>query len=122
MTDEERFLFHLQGYLVVKQTLASSVVAAMNDWLDAQAERHPKWRGQTRNEHLENVLTWGRQFLDLLDNPRILPLLKEIIGAELRLDHDYAIFLQPGHTGMMLHGPNQVPFDPCHYYHCYNGR
>ncbi len=52
----------------------------------------------------------------------MLPILQELVGDKLRLDHDYAIFLEPGHTGLKLHGPNETPFDPCHYYHCANGK
>jgi len=122
MTAEERFLFDLQGFLLIKNAIAPEVLGAMNTWLDEQAARDPRWQGQTANAHLENILTWGPMFRDLLDNPRVFPILKDLLGNKLRLDHDYGIFLRPGHSGLKLHGPNFIPFDPCHYYHCSNGK
>lgn len=122
MTDEERYLFDLQGYLRIENAIEPEALAEINAWLDAQAETDPAFGGQTGNTHLENILTWGPRFRDLLDNPRVLPTLIELLGDRLRLDHDYAIFLQPGHEGLKLHGPTLSPYDPCHYFHYVDGR
>jgi ectoine hydroxylase-related dioxygenase (phytanoyl-CoA dioxygenase family) len=122
MNEEERFLFDLRGYLVLPQVLEAETVRQMNAWIDAQAERDPHWRGQTANKHVENPITWHPLFQNLMDHPRVLPILREILGDRFRLDHDYAIFLEPGHKGLKLHGPHTVPFDPCHYYRCDNGQ
>ena len=103
MTDEEKYLFDLQGYLVIENAIEPEALAAMNTWIDAQAEKDTRFYGQPGNDHIENVLTWAPEFRSLLDNPRVLPYLKEILGDTLRLDHDYAIFLQPGGKGMRLH-------------------
>lgn len=121
MTDEERYLFDLNGYLVLKGAIHGESLAKMNAWLDAQAERDPKWLGQTDNMKLENLLTWGPEFLALLDNPRVLPYLKELLGPQLRLDHDYAMFLQPGGDGLYLHGGG-TPFDQSQFYHFCDGK
>lgn len=121
MNDEERYLFDVQGYLVIKNAIAPEALAEMNAWLDVQAERDPAFHGRPTNEHLYDILTWGSAFRALLDNPRVLPYLKELMGDTLRLDHDYAIFLQPGGMGMRLHG-GATPYDPSQYYHCYHGR
>lgn len=122
MTEEERYLFDLRGYLVVENAIPPETLARMNGWLDAQAQNDPKWQGGTGNAHLENILTWGPDFRALLDHPRILPIMQTLCGEKLRLDHDYGIFLQPGHVGLPLHGPTLWPYDPCHYYHCINGQ
>jgi hypothetical protein len=122
MNEEERYLFDLQGYLVIENAIEPQALKEMNVWLDAQAERSPAFQGQTGNAHLENTLTWGPHFRNLIDNPRVLPCLTEILGDRLRLDHDYAIFLQPGHKGLELHGPTVYPYDPCHFYHCIQGK
>jgi hypothetical protein len=122
MTEEERFLFDLQGYLVIENAIPPQALTAMNAWIDAQAERDPRLYGQTGNAHLDNPLLWGPPFRALVDHPRTLPILKELLGDRLRLDHDYAIFLQPGHQGLPLHGPTLTPYDPCHYYHCVQGQ
>lgn len=122
MNDEERFLFDLRGYLVIPDVLDAETVRLMNAWIDAKALEDPQFQGQTGNKHIENPITWGPLFQNLMDHPRILPILREILGERFRLDHDYAIFLKPGHTGLKLHGPHTVPFDPCHYYRCDNGQ
>lgn len=116
MNEEEKYLFDLQGYLIIENALPPETVQEMNAWLDAQAEGDPAWRGQTGNAHIPNPITWGPMFRDLMDHPRVLPILRDVLGDTMRLDHDYAIFLEPGHTGLELHGPNGKPFDPCHYY------
>ena len=123
MNEEERYLFDLQGYLVVDGVLESDVIARMNAWLDARAEEDPHWQAQTGNAHIDSPITWGPDFLALLDHPRVLPILKELMGDTLRLDHDYAIFLRPGHGGLPLHGPKmRDPYDPLHFYHYVDGR
>lgn len=122
MNEEERYLFDLQGYLVIPQILEPDTIRTMNAWIDSKAEQDPIWQGQTGNSHIDHPITWGPEFLALLDHPRVLPYLEALMGTSLRLDHDYAIFLEPGHTGLKLHGPNGAPFDPNHYYQCHNGQ
>ncbi len=122
MNDEERFVFDLNGYLHLPGVLDTELIYEMNQWLDVQAKTDPAWEGQTGNAHLNNPITWGESFLNLMDHERVLPILGYLLGDRYRLDHDYAIFLKPGHTGLRLHGPNATPFDPCHYYRCDNGR
>jgi hypothetical protein len=121
MTDEERYLFDLRGYVVVPGAIDAETLARMNVWLDAKAEEDPKWRGQQDNLHLDYLLTWNDDFRCLLDNPVVLPYLKELMGDQLRLDHDYAIFLQPGGGGLGLHC-GALPYDPSQYYHVFQGR
>jgi ectoine hydroxylase-related dioxygenase (phytanoyl-CoA dioxygenase family) len=118
MTDEERYLFDLNGFLVVRDAIAPDALAEMNAWIDRQEEMDSAGRGQHR---AGNLLTWGPRFRALIDNPVVLPYLKELMGDTLRLDHDYAIFSEKGGTGLVLHGGG-TPYDPAQYYHCYQGR
>lgn len=121
MNEEERYLFDLNGYLVIEGALETERLARMNAWLDMQAEQEAKWRGQPGNDKLQNLLTWGPDFLALLDHPRLLPMLKAILGSHMRFDHDYAIFLQPGGEGLFLHGGG-APYDASQYYHVIKDR
>ncbi len=121
MTEEERYLFDLQGYLVVKNAIDADTLAVMNAWIDAQAAQNPTWRAQPHKTEIANVLTWGKPFLDLFANARVLPYLKELLGDHLRLDHDYAVFLQPGAKPLWLHGGG-TPFDPSQYFLFRNGK
>jgi hypothetical protein len=123
MNEEERYLFDLQGYLHLEGVLGPDLLARMNAWLDEKAEADQLWRAQTGNAHIEHPLTWGPDFLALLDHPRVLPILRELMGEYFRLDHDYAIFLRPGHGGLQLHGPKmREPYDPLHFYHYVDGK
>ena len=41
------------------------------------------------------MLRWGPEFVELLDNPAVSPMLGEVLGAEYRLDHVYSTLLRP---------------------------
>lgn len=64
-----------------------------------------------------------RHYQALIDNPRILPYMEELLGAQFRLDHEYADVIRAGQgpIGTSLHGGG-TPFDPTHYYIYENGR
>ena len=47
---------------------------------------------------------WGEPFKRLIDHPKILPYLLELLGPHVRLDHDYAIFMEAGPHINGLHG------------------
>jgi hypothetical protein len=116
MNEEERYLFDLNGYLVIEGAINAEVLDRMNGELDKRGETDSRWRGQPGNDKLLDLLTWGPDFLALLDHQRLLPMLKSILGSHLRFDHDYAIFLQPGGMGLFLHGGG-TPYDASQYYH-----
>lgn len=119
MTDEERYLFDLNGYLVVKNAVAPAALARLNEWLDGQGERlDPTGKGTIKPG---GTLLWGPEFRALLDNPVVLPYLRELLGDGLRLDHEYAIFSKQENAGLALHGGG-APYDPSQYYHFRNGR
>lgn len=121
MTEQERYLFDLQGFLVVPDALDAEQLAALNAVLDEhlQAETPP----DTRTHRFIGLLGWGKPYTDLIDNPRITPYLEELLGERFRLDHDYADIIRVGKgpIGTTLHG-GATPFDPTAYYRYDNGR
>lgn len=114
MTEEEQYALDVQGFLHLKGILAPAQLSAMNAFLDNRPD------GAAWGER-GSLLTWGPEFLTLLDQPRVLPYLLDILGRGLRLDHDYAILSQPGAGGFGLHGGG-TPYDPSQYYQVQNGR
>ena len=120
MTEVERYLFDLQGYLIVEDVLDAGTVAELNRLIDAQEMGADVEQAQGRL-HTGGFLTWGQPFVDLLDHERIMPLLKVILGDGFRLDHYYAIYLEAGAERLGLHGGN-TPYDPPEYYHFRNGQ
>ncbi len=99
MTPEEKFLFDLQGYLVIKNVLTADEVAALNRLADEKMPHDP-----SQVDRRVRVSTWGPETQALIDHPRILPYLLTLIEAKFRLDHDYSIFMEPGAPGGGLHG------------------
>ena len=91
MTDEEKFIVDLEGYLVIKDVLTPDEVADMNEIID-------------RGDRSGHPTLWGEPFKKLIDHPKILPYLIELIGPRCRLDHDYAIFMREGESRGRLHG------------------
>ena len=108
MTPEEKFRFDLEGYLVVKDVLTPDEVAELNrisdrvfprDYLDGNDS---KGRGKVRRDTF--VSRWDPACQKLLNHPKIVPYLVDLVGAKFRIDHDYAIFMAPNSGGGNLHG------------------
>lgn len=118
MTEVEKYLFDLRGYMVVEDVLGEAELAELNRLVDAN---HPDLDPEARKLHQGGFLPWGKPFVDLLDHARVLPLLKFILGDGFRLDHYYAIYMQKGADRLGLHGGN-TPYDPPEYYHFRNDR
>jgi ectoine hydroxylase-related dioxygenase (phytanoyl-CoA dioxygenase family) len=121
MTEHERYLFDLNGYLVVPNALSAEQVATLNAIMDARLEAEAAPNANTHR--FIGLLGWGQPYLDLIDNPRILPYLEALLGPNFRLDHDYADVIRTGKgpIGTTLHG-GATPYDPLYYYHYENGR
>lgn len=100
MTPEEKFLFDLHGYLVIKNALTPAEVAELNAIADEKFPRQPGVSG-TRTSRVSG---WGPPYQALIDHPRIVPYLIELIDSKFRLDHDYCIFMFEGDAGGNLHG------------------
>jgi len=118
VNDHERYLFDLHGYLVVEGALSADVVAQLNALVDAQGLPTPD--ASIDSQRFAGFLEWGQPFRDLLDHPRLLPYLLEMLGPAPRLDHAYGIAMREGTEGLHLHGGG-TPYDPAQYYHYRNG-
>jgi ectoine hydroxylase-related dioxygenase (phytanoyl-CoA dioxygenase family) len=140
MTDHERYLFDLRGFLVVENLLSAAELAAANEALDRHvALIRPRPTEQSlsgtstalrgnegRLEITKNLLTlekpWCEPYRRLLVHPGIVPYLTELIGAGFRLDHGPGLIgAVPGTEGHILHGGGE-PHDASQYYYHKNGR
>lgn len=129
VTDEERYLFDLQGFLVIPDAIDDDALVAINALIDEQlADADPTAPAVKFGEGGGQVLGWGTPFLDLVDNPRITPYLEEFVDPYFRLDHEYIHVLRPragSLTGTFssatLHGGG-TPFDASQYYRFSEGR
>jgi ectoine hydroxylase-related dioxygenase (phytanoyl-CoA dioxygenase family) len=100
LTDAERFVFDLRGFIVLRQVLDADVVHEMCELLDARglATATEEERGK-----IEAIFDWGQPFLDLIDHPRTLPFVTELVDEAPRLDNAYAVYMIPGDHGLPLH-------------------
>lgn len=119
---EERYLFDLQGYLVVPDALDPARLAGLNRELDARMAA----AGEAASHRFmvpESLLSWSPDYAALIDNERILPYLHAFVGPEARLDHDYCDVIRAGlgPIGSHLHGGN-TPFEEIYGYHVRDGR
>ena len=143
MNDEEKYLFDLRGYIVVKDALSAEQVDDLSERLEAhrQAEDRPHYGSDRTFFDSEDaaawsspsLLEWGGSYIDLIDLPTIAPYLETLLGAGYRLDHDYINVVNSERPSKLyLHGGGQGaggardivgPSDggQC-YYHYNNGR
>lgn len=119
-TDEQRYLFDLQGFLVIREALDPATLAELNSAVDAQDLPAPgdDFAGQVFSE----FLTWGPAFRNLLDHPAVHPLLLDLFEKRLRLDRYYGIRMRTGTSGLPLHGGACEAHDQSEYYMFRNGR
>jgi hypothetical protein len=117
MTSEEKFTFDLEGYLVVKNVLTPQEVADMNATAD---EVFPPGGDNISYRRDNPVSRWGPAFQALIDHPRIVPYLIELLGPKVRIDHGYCIFMTRGGSGGSLHG-GETDRSPDHWYRYRDG-
>lgn len=131
VTDHDRYLFDLQGFLVVPNALDAETLATLNAAIDekiAGIDPHlPALQIGDKTGGGE-VLGWGKPFVELVDNPRVTPYLEEFVHPDFRLDHEYLQVLRPRVGSLSetlsssyLHGGG-TPYDPSQYYRFSDGR
>jgi ectoine hydroxylase-related dioxygenase (phytanoyl-CoA dioxygenase family) len=128
LTQEQKYLFDLMGYVVLEQILTQEELAELNSLLDDrnvwEEERKKRTESAHFNElkmHIGPLLDWGAPFRRLMSHTIVLSVLRELIGEKMRLDHEYAIFMKQGGGENQLHGGG-TPYDPAQYYHYRNER
>jgi hypothetical protein len=92
LSDQDRFLFDLQGFLVLRGVLPPEQILRMQSELDNRhiaAETNDPFRSR-----FTGFLDWGDDWRGLIDHPRILPVLLAIIGEKFRLDHLYGMSMR----------------------------
>lgn len=144
MNDEERYLFDLQGSLVVRDVISKEHILALNTYLDTL-----DWEKRSGSKHVHVgmdqdyvrrgnsdpergpvdlyaglLYDWGLPFRQLINHQRLQPYLATLLGPDFRLDHQYAILMKKGErnaTAHALHG-GALPYDPESYYDFRAGR
>lgn len=132
MTDREKFLFDLQGFLHVPNFLTDEEVAALNAALDANMDKlgedgnsvtadSTTLPGAHRRGMFGGMLTWPephcRPWREMLAHKKAIPYLNTVHGRGWKIDHaPFVLYSTKGAEGLVLHGATQRVFDGSNYY------
>jgi hypothetical protein len=129
MTDEQKYLFDLQGYIVLKNVIPPALIEACNNVLDRFEDMPPGeyppplCLGTTKTEkelYISNILEADSALVPLIDIPEVIDVIKGVTGGPYRLNHTYTIYRWGGgYTELHMHG---TPIIPKCQYHCRNGQ
>lgn len=140
MNEDKKYLFDLNGYLVVEQVLTKDELAIANEGIDrhlhegryrpeeqSRAKDAPALKGEHGRGELRGMFEWEEPycnvFRDMLAHPRIVPYLNEILGKGFRVDHRmFLLWMDKGAEGHRFHGSSGPGFDPNQYYIVKNGQ
>ena len=106
MADEQRIFYETNGYLVLPDVLSPEELARVREAADrAEQEwrRDPARLGERREalQSVQAIIEYDPIFLDLLEHPRVFPIVREILGDDIALiDNDY--YITPP-----MHGPER---------------
>ena len=104
MNADEKYLFDLNGYLVIKNVLTPEEVALANEAIDKHSDQahirprdqtldggSPELKGEQGRGELGGMLGWEEPWCDpfrhMLAHPTLIPYLNEILGRGFRMDH-----------------------------------
>ncbi|KAL3920593.1 MAG: hypothetical protein SGILL_003186 [Bacillariaceae sp.] len=145
MSEDERYLFDLNGFIIVRGVLSPEEVQEANKAIDNHKhEMVERKDGALRNAKqgtkfygdgpgrmdLGGCLEWGamesKVFQSILAHPRLVPLFHGILGKGYRMDHLPLVLAQnKGSEGFQLHGGTidcgSGEYNPHLAYHCHHG-
>jgi hypothetical protein len=144
MTEAERYLFDLNGFIVIRGVLTPEEVREANEVIDRhEHEMVERSDAALRNavqgtklygsgpgrKDLGRVLEWGAEskvFKSILAHPRLVPLFHGILGKGYRMDHlPFVLCQDHGAEGFQLHGGTidceTGEYNPNLAYSCFQG-
>lgn len=137
MTDHEKYLFDVHGYLVIEGALSPEQVDAANAAIDHHADQinllpnnnlargSKTLTGSEGRGGLGGMLTWERPhcdpFRDMMVSPSFTPQLEEILGPGFRLNAISIITMDKGAEGFWFHEGGE-PHDRSRGFNYRNGR
>ena len=128
LSAKQRYLFDLNGFLVLKGALSPEEVKAANEAIDANADKLHERKGQLRTSALYGressalagdgetgridgggMLGWEaphrEPFRNTLAHPKLVGAMTDLMGAGYRLDHSPLLLaMEKGAEGHTLHG------------------
>ena len=117
----ETYLYDLKGYLVVEDVLTSDQVSELNEILDEKLDALPEDTEERRalpRSKYDNYrfgmaggsyssspgfLAYGKPFVDLLDHPKTMQIMRMQLGECFRLDRIFGMRMKKGMPSGVLH-------------------
>ncbi len=130
MTEQERYLFDLQGYLVIEDALTPGELQELNRLLDEydiwnqQRSGDPFfdfWRNDDDHISAGPLHRWAEPFQRLIAHPGIVRRLVDLLGPQFRYDHGHAMLMRKGGGPFELHG-GLTPYKPAISYEVADGQ
>lgn len=119
MTDDEKYFFDLNGYLVLRDVVDADTIRRCNEAIDrheAQIETaERRFEGDSkaltsdvRQRWSEEMVAWERPycepFRELMVHPHLKPYLAEVMGAYHMISRPRLVMMDKGCAGHYLHG------------------
>jgi ectoine hydroxylase-related dioxygenase (phytanoyl-CoA dioxygenase family) len=103
MTEEQRRSFDEQGFIVIENFFSEAEFNRLLKAIDEVGARVREEKGLKENDPfaLRNALTHHEAFLDLIDNPRILPLVVDAIGWNIQIRTTHLDYRPPYPEGLV---------------------
>lgn len=132
VTDRERFLFDVHGFLVLPAAVEADFVARCNQAIDAHADEvvdagpgsfTPALAGSMRRRFLSGMLEWDKPhcepFREFMVPRPVVPYLNDFLGQGWRMDQaPFAFLADAGSEGLQFHGPGRTEIGEG-FYHDY---
>lgn len=135
MRDDERYLFDLNGYIVLRGVLSDEDVAGLRDevraaGIDEALLSHSYLHAGFPTDYYDRadtgpdgyrymskslLLDWGPRVRSLVAHPALRAYLAALVGPAYRLDHAYGVFSRGRTRPHALHNGG-TPFDPSQMY------
>jgi ectoine hydroxylase len=103
MTEQQRREFDEQGFFLIEDFFTPAELQRLLDAIDEVAERVRAVKGLKPEDPfaLRNALTHHEAFLDLIDHPRMLPLVVDAIGWNIQVRTTHLDYRPPYPPGMV---------------------
>ena len=108
MNERQKYLFDLQGYLVVEDVLSADdcdeAIAKIKERVQPMEKTPNGYDARGTWESAGSLYAAGQPFIKLIDESKITAVLTEIIGAALRCESCYSFVRHKGCPPFEMHG------------------
>ena len=115
MSEEEKFIFDLNGYVIRESVLSSDEIIKIKKQIELIHSEPDSLPEASR-------AVPGGPAQVLIDHPKVLDVLHEVIGPDIRLEGAFSMVRNQGERHGDLHGGGPQQIDPIFGYRCQNGR